>query len=146
MHAHLWRNTEAMPRETPKHVVRALLLLIVLGALAIPAGAQSLEILGYAGVLGEWELTATVTKSTSPGGKEFSGPLLMKHVGICSQDGPEDRIGEIRLQLSSRSSRLDATLSIGGVECVYSGTLSDSYTGAMTCPERPPIPLTLWVK
>ena len=43
--------------------MRAIFQLIVLGALATPAGAQSLQLFGYAGVLGEWELTASVTES-----------------------------------------------------------------------------------
>jgi hypothetical protein len=126
-------------------VVRAFLLLIVLGVLAAPAAAQSLEVLGYAGALGEWELTATVTEA-SQRAKEFSGPLTMKHVGICTQDGPEEKTGAIRFQLSSSSSQLNATLSVAGEECTYSGSLSDSYTGMMTCPDRGSVPLTLWVK
>jgi hypothetical protein len=124
--------------------VRAVLLPIVLGVLAAPAAAQSVEVLGYAGALGEWELTATVTEA-SHRSKEFSGPLTMKHVGICTQDGPEEKTGAIRFQLSSSSSQLNATLSVAGEECTYSGSLSDSYTGLMTCPDRGPVPLTLWV-
>ena len=62
----------------------------MLGALATPAGAQSLQVLGYAGVLGEWELTATVTENASQP-KEFSGPLTMTHVGLCTVDDPEKR-------------------------------------------------------
>jgi hypothetical protein len=46
--------------------VRALLLSIVLGALVAPAHAQSLEVIGYSGYLGEWELTATVTEKATP--------------------------------------------------------------------------------
>ena len=46
--------------------MRALLLLIMLGALATPAQAQSRQVIGYAGVLGEWELTATVTENVLP--------------------------------------------------------------------------------
>ena len=126
--------------------MRAFLVPIVLGALATPAGAQSRELIGYAGVLGEWELTATVTGRPSWWAEEFSGPLTMTHVGICAQDGPEKKTGEIRYQLSASSSRLNATLSVAGVECTYSGILSDSYTGAMTCPDRGPVPLKLWVK
>jgi hypothetical protein len=122
--------------------VRALLLSIWLFALFAPAHAQALEIIGYSGYLGEWELTATVTE-TAPG---YSGPLTMKHVGLCTQDGPEERTGEIHLELSASSSRLDATLSVAGVECSYSGRLSDSYTGTMTCPDREAVPLKLWVK
>jgi hypothetical protein len=48
--------------------VRALLLTIGLCALFAPAHAQPLEIIGYSGYLGEWELTATVTE-TAPGGE-----------------------------------------------------------------------------
>ena len=125
--------------------MRALLLAIGLGALFAPAHAQPLEIIGYSGFLGEWELTATVTEIAS-GRKGYSGPLTMKHVGLCTQDGPEERIGEMHLELSASSSRLDATLSIAGVECSYSGRLSDSYTGTMICPDREAVPLKLWVK
>jgi hypothetical protein len=125
--------------------VRALLLSIVLGALATPAHAQSLEVIGYSGYLGEWELIATV-KEAAPGRRGYSGPLIMKHVGLCTQDGPEEKSGEIHLQISAASSRLDATLSVAGVECSYTGRLSDSYTGTMTCPDREAVPLKLWVK
>ena len=125
--------------------MRTLLLSIGLAVFAsAPAHAQPLEIIGYSGYLGEWELTATVTEA--PGRKGYSGPLTMKHVGLCTQDGPEERIGVMHLELSASSSRLDATLSVAGVECSYSGRLSDSYTGTMTCPDRETVPLKLWVK
>ena len=108
--------------------------------------AQSLQVIGYAGVLGEWELTATVTENASWRAKELSGPVTMTHVGLCTQDGPEVKTGEIRLQISGMSSRLTATLLVAGLECTYSGRLSDFYTGLMTCPDREAVPLRLWVK
>jgi hypothetical protein len=128
--------------------VRALLLLLlfVTGALAAPAQAQSLQVVGYAGVLGEWELTATVTENALRGPKEFSGPLTMTHVGICTQDGPEQRNGEIRFQISALSSQLDAKLLVDGTECSYSARLSDPYSGMMACPGRETVPLKLWLK
>jgi hypothetical protein len=125
--------------------VKALFLSIALGALATPTQAQLLQLVGYSGFLGEWELTATVTENAS-GGKEYAGPMTMKHVGICTQEGPEERSGEIRLQRSASLSRLNATLSVDGVDCTYSGQLSDSYTGTMSCPGREAVPLRLWVK
>ncbi|MEA2884887.1 MAG: hypothetical protein QOH32_4143 [Bradyrhizobium sp.] len=127
-------------------MVRTLLPLLVSGALAAPAQARSLEVVGYAGVLGEWELTATVTEKARLWSKEFSGPLSMKHVGICTQDGPEERTGEIRFQISALSSRLDATLLVEGVACSYSAGLSDPYSGMMACPDREAVPLKLWLK
>jgi hypothetical protein len=121
-------------------------LLLLAGALAAPAQAQSLQVVGYAGVLGEWELTATVTERARLWSKEFSGPLSMKHVGICAQDGPEEKTGEIRFQISAVSSQLDATLLLEGVSCTYSARSSDPYSGLMACPDREAVPLKLWVK
>jgi hypothetical protein len=123
------------------NVVRALLAAIALSALAFPAHAQSRQVIGYAGVLGEWELTADVTEA---GAGEFSGPASMTHVGICTQDGPERKTGDIRLQMSE--SRLNATLSLAGIECTYDARLSDAYKGQMSCPGRPPVSLTMWVR
>jgi hypothetical protein len=132
-----------MLRETP---VRALLLLFVTGALAAPVQAKSLQLVGYAGVLGEWELTATVTENARWLGSEFSGPLSMKHIGICTQDGPEEKTGEIRFQISALSSRLDATLRVEGMECTYSAGLAEPYSGVMACPDGKAVPLKLWLK
>lgn len=126
--------------------MRALVLLVALGVLAAPARTLPLEVFGYAGVLGEWELTATVTEKASRRTKEFSGPVTMTHIGLCTRDGPEEKTGEIRLQITNSSSRLTATLSVAGLECTYSGRLSDFYTGMMVCPEREAVPLKLWVK
>jgi hypothetical protein len=90
--------------------VRGHLLLILAGALAIPAGAQAVEVLGYAGVLGEWELTATVTEDVSQPAKEFSGPLTMRHVGIASRMVRKKRqvkyaFGPVRLYPVNRDDR-----------------------------------------
>jgi hypothetical protein len=124
--------------------VRTIFQLAVLGALATPAGAESLEVLGYAGVLGEWELTASVTGNDNT--RAYSGPLTMTHVGICTVDGPEEKKGEITFRLSESSSRIQATLLVDGTECSYSARLSDFFTGSMNCPNRPAVPLKLWVK
>jgi hypothetical protein len=120
--------------------------LVVMIAFATPAGAEPLQLFGYAGVLGEWELTANVTEKTNNRTKEFSGPLSMKHVGICTQDGPEQKTGEIRFQLSGVFSSMNAALLVDDVTCTYSGELSDSYKGLMHCPGRAAVPLTLWLK
>jgi hypothetical protein len=124
--------------------VKALLLPVMLGALTVPAGAESLEVLGYSGVLGEWEITATVT-SNSDRPKEYAGPLTMKHVGLCTQDGPEEKTGDIRLRMSAPS-QLEATLSVADTKCSYHGKLSDFYSGTLSCPDREGVPLKLWLK
>ena len=123
----------------------ARLLLPMLAALTAPVQAGSLQVVGYAGVLGEWELTATVTEKARLWSREFSGPLSMKHVGICTQDGPEEKTGEISFQISALSSRLDATLLVEGIACSYSAGPSDPYSGMMACPDREAVPLKLWL-
>jgi hypothetical protein len=126
--------------------VKACMLPIALGLLATAADAESLQVVGYSGYLGEWELTATVTENGSGRAKEYTGPLTMKHVGLCTQDGPEEKTGEMRFHISPSSSVLSATLSIAGIECTYNGRMSDSYTGTMNCSDRVAVPLKLWVK
>jgi hypothetical protein len=120
----------------------ALLLTLILPA--APAGASSLELVGYSGYLGEWELTAIVTDDGSTTPKGYSGPLSIKHVGLCTQDGPEEKSGKIRV--IRFESRIDATLWADGVECSYHGVLSDFYTGSMDCSGRESVPLKLWLK
>jgi hypothetical protein len=121
----------------------AVLLLMAPKAAVWAAEAETLQILGQAGLLGEWELTANVKAASAQ--KQFSGPLVMKHVGLCTVDGPEQKTGEIQLQLFG-SSRIKATLLVDGVACSYAGRKSDSYSGLLHCPERRDVPLRMWLK
>ena len=116
---------------------------IVLAAQLASSPARALELIGQAGILGEWELTANITAT---GGKqEYAGPIVLAHVGLCSQDGPETKAGEIRLRMNG-GSRLKASLLIDGNPCTYSATKSDAYVGTMSCRDRRDVPLRLWVK
>jgi hypothetical protein len=123
--------------------VAAALLLMAPNAAAWAAEAETLQILGQAGVLGEWELTANLTATGAQ--KQFSGPFVMKHVGLCTVDGPEQKTGDIKLQLFG-TSRVKATLLVDGVTCAYAGRKSDSYSGLLRCPDRRNVPLLMWLK
>jgi len=128
-------------------LVRLLALPVIAGSLATTANAEPVEITGYAGVLGEWELTAHLTATASDRANEFAGLFKMRHVGYCTQEGPEEKTGEIRVRLSGPSaSRLTAALVVNGVECSFSGRHLDAYTGSLKCPNRRAVPLTLWLK
>jgi hypothetical protein len=70
----------------------------------------------------------------------------MTHVGICTVDGPEEKKGEIHMQISQQPSRMTATLLVDGVTCTYSGRLSDFYSGIMSCPNGRAVPLKIWLK
>lgn len=111
--------------------------------LTAASSVQAVELIGQAGVLGEWEMTATLT--ATGGKREFAGPITLKHTGLCTTDAPETRTGEIKLQMAS-ASRVKATLTIDGNPCTYSATKSDAYVGTMTCRDRREVPLRLWLK
>ena len=128
-----------------EQVVKAFGLAVMLGVIAALSPARALEVTGTSGFLGEWEVTATVTETASGRIKDYRGPLVLKHIGLCTQDGPVEKKGEMRLQISA-SSRLNATLSMPGTECTASGPLSDGYIGTMTCSDKQVIPLRLRMK
>jgi hypothetical protein len=107
-----------------------------------PSVARTLVVAGQAGVLGEWELTATVTEQ--PDG--WRGPLSLKHVGFCSADGPEEKTGELRLRISDPPGDAAATLLIDGVVCAFKGRYADGYDGVMTCPDRRAVPMLLTIQ
>ena len=125
--------------------MKAFGLAVTLGVMAALSPARALEVSGTSGFLGEWEVTATVTETASGRIKDYRGPLVLKHIGLCTQDGPVEKKGEMRLQISA-SSQLNATLSMPGTECTASGPLSDGYNGTMTCSDKQVIPLRLRVK
>jgi hypothetical protein len=126
-------------------MMRAAWALVALLGIGPAARAESLELLGYAGVLGEWELSAPLTLTSTGKPQEYAGPLKMRHVGYCTQDGPEEKIGEITVSLTGKS-RMTAKLLVGGVECAYSGREAESYTGSLRCPDRRAVPLMVWLK
>jgi hypothetical protein len=125
--------------------VAALLAAMTL-ALLHPPSVSAMELLGQAGVLGEWELTGNLLESGSGSSQEFSGPLKMKHVGLCSQDGPEERAGEIRIRLTGSDERLSANLTLDGIPCSYNARKTHAYEGTMSCNGRAPVPLLLWLR
>jgi hypothetical protein len=130
------------------NLARALLAIGLLIDAAYPAHAGSLRVEGKAGYLSEWELDAEVTAVASGGREQFSGPLTLKHVGLCSANGPEERSGKIEFYISRSllASEIHATLFINGARCSYNGTLSGGSNGFMDCSDGNGIPLTLSVK
>jgi hypothetical protein len=122
----------------------AVVLLFVFIAAGGTVQAQSLRVTGTAGYLAEWELNGELTQRASGGVKEFSGPLVLKHVGLCSHDGPQETSSEIRVQIlqSGSSSQIQTQLLYEGTWCTYRGQLADSSThGFMAC-KTAGIPLT----
>ena len=123
------------------------LLMIPLAAAAIggPAQAQASprQLLGTAGYLSEWEVRGTVTETTSPAGSEFSGPVVWKHIGICSANGPEEKRGVIKAHVSRSgpTARIDATVSLEQAQCTFKGDFSEQTSVTMDCTDAKGVPL-----
>jgi hypothetical protein len=117
-----------------------------LGALLQPAAAQTRVVTGQTGILGEWELTATVTARSEPGGPWWSGPLSLRHVGFCDADGPELKTGDLRLRFSDPPTAVTATLIVEGVACHFEGRLNDGFNGVLACPGRRDVPMMLTIE
>jgi hypothetical protein len=90
---------------------------------AAPARAEPLQIHGTMGYAGEYELIGNVSEQDLNGKKQFSGPLTVRHVRLCTRDGPKETVGEIRFELANSSSRITATLDFDGSKCAYKGVL-----------------------
>jgi hypothetical protein len=118
------------------------LLLVMLGA---SARADQLQLAGKFGYLSEYELSAQLA-TPAHDAEELSGPLTIKHVGLCTHDGPQQKQGQIRLRFAGPNAPVKATLVFDGRECTYSGRLSSTAVGAMNCPGVEALPFSLWTQ
>jgi hypothetical protein len=123
-------------------------LLAAMLAATLPAQARSLRVDGKSGYLSEWEVKAEVTATVSRGREEFSGPVTLRHVGLCSPNGAVEKSGTIKFHISKSlwSSQIHAKLLIDGAQCTYNAKLSEGTSGFMDCPGGTAIPLTLSVQ
>lgn len=122
----------------------ALILLAAVISWGGTAQGQSLRITGTAGYLAEWELDGELTQRASGRSSDFSGQVILKHVGLCSHDGPQERSSEMKVRIfrSGPSSQIQTQLLYEGTWCSYRGELSANSThGFMTC-NSAGIPLT----
>ena len=75
-------------RHSTNLVVRALISAIWIGAGAESAMAQSYSVNGQVGYLEEWEIKANVAKTITDSGVSYDGAVTLRHVGLCSVNGP----------------------------------------------------------
>jgi len=128
--------------------LKTLLLALILAAVGSPVHAQSLRVTGETGYLSEWEVSGNVTQSISGRVREFSGPLTMRHVGLCSPAGPEEKVAEIKLQILKPGllPHFRAIMTMNGSKCTFGGKFSDTYSGLMDCADAKGVPVTLSIK
>ena len=108
--------------------------------------AQPLQIRGVTGFISEYELSAELSEQKPDTGvPEFSGPMIVKHVGLCTHTGPNEIIGRLKLRFPA-SRKIEAILSYEDLECSYSGFLTESETSFMKCNNKLTLPIRVWMK
>jgi hypothetical protein len=147
---HLQRDRESIlsPDRTAfgrrEKAVRAFALAPLVAVLGTSGHAQPLLINGKFGFLGEYELSATITMVASGRERSLMGPMTIRHVGLCSHDGPNESRGEIAIQLIDTKERISAAFEFDGLQCTYNGKLSQQNVGELRCSGRV-IPFSIWL-
>jgi hypothetical protein len=128
------------PRST-NVVVRALISAIWIGAGAESTMAQSYSVNGQVGYLQEWELKANLAKTITDSGVSYDGPVTLRHVGLCSVNGPEEKSGVVRLMVSRRTSAVEGTLALKDDTCRIVASASKSHSGLLNCRDGQGVPI-----
>ena len=129
------------PRST-NVVVRALISAIWIGAGAGSVMAQSYSVNGQVGYLGEWEMKANLAKTITSSGVSYDGPVTLRHVGLCSVNGPEEKSGAVRLTVSRKTSAVEGTLSLKDDTCRIAASASNSHSGLLNCRDGQGVPIS----
>jgi len=125
--------------------MRAFAIASLIAVSITPARAQSLRVSGHFGYLGEYEFSAEVIPKASNEREEFSGPMIIRHIGLCTHNGPNQMDGQIQLQFSNKTSRIAATLSFDKQRCTYNGNMSKTDVGELVC-STDAVPFSIWSK
>jgi hypothetical protein len=129
------------PRSTDV-VMRALASAIWIGAGAGSVMAQSYSINGQVGYLGEWEIKANLAKTITSGGVNYDGPVTLRHVGLCSVNGPEEKSAVVRLTVSRKTSAVEGTLAMKDDTCRIAASASKSHSGLLNCRDGQGVPIS----
>lgn len=116
--------------------------LLVLFAAAPAAWAQSYSANGQIGYLHEWEITGNLAKTVTRQGAEYSGTITLRHVGLCSVNGVEQKQARTRLKVSF--GRLEGMLIMDQEQCRISASGS-SGAGLLMCGSGQDVPINLLI-
>jgi hypothetical protein len=110
------------------------------------AGAEPYAASGQVGYLQEWELKASLARTVSGGRIEYSGPVTLRHVGLCSVNGVEEKSGKLRLTMSRGPGAAEGTLAMEGDSCRITANQAPSYSGLLTCRNGQGVPINFAIE
>lgn len=126
-------------------LLRALAPPILMCAGCSLATAQSYSASGQIGYLQEWEMKASLAKTVTATGASYDGPVTLRHVGLCSTNGIEEKSGTVQLRvsktLSMNVSSIEGTLAMKDDDCRIVASASQAYSGLLNCRDGQGIPI-----
>jgi hypothetical protein len=123
---------------TRDHFVRFVSLILMVAA-PPAARAQSYSAQGRIGYLGEWEIKASLAKIV--GGAGYAGPVTLRHVGLCSTNGVEEKSGTVEFRFSPGAQTIEGTLSMADDNCRIIASAAPSHAGSMNCRDGQGVPI-----
>jgi len=125
---------------------RTLLVAISICFVAATAAAEPYAASGPVGYLQEWEFKANLAKTVSGGRIVYSGPVTLRHVGLCSANGVEEKSGNMRLTMSRAPAAAEGTLALEGDSCRIVANQAPSYSGLLTCRNGQGVPISFSIE
>jgi hypothetical protein len=119
--------------------MRALVSAVLICAGASSALAQSYSVSGQIGYLQEWEMKASLARTVTGAGEDYSGPVTLRHVGLCSADGVEEKSGVVRLAVSR--SGIEGTLATDDDNCRIVASAARTHSGLLNCRSGQGVPI-----
>jgi hypothetical protein len=117
------------------------LLAVTACAASSAASAQSYSANGQIGYLQEWEMKGSLAKTMTRTGANYDGPVTLRHVGLCSADGIEEKSGIVQLRISPTNASFAGTLALKDDNCQISSSAGQPYTGLLSCRDGQGIPI-----
>jgi hypothetical protein len=127
-------------------MMRSLPIALMACVITAAAGAEPYAASGQVGYLQEWELKASLARTVAGGRIEYSGPVTLRHVGLCSVNGVEEKSGKLRLTMSRGPGAAEGTLALEGDSCRIMATQAPAYSGLLTCRNGQGVPISFSIE
>jgi hypothetical protein len=110
-------------------------------AVSSAAIAQSYSANGQISYLQEWEMKGSLAKTMTRTGTNYDGPVTLRHVGLCSTNGIEEKSGVVQLRIPPTNAGFVGTLALKDDNCQISASAGQPYTGLLSCRDGQGIPI-----
>jgi hypothetical protein len=108
--------------------------------------AQSYAANGRIGYLGEWEMTGSLTRTANGASSDYTGPVTLRHVGLCSVNGAEEKSGVVQIRSQPKASAVEGTLALQDDNCHLVASRARAYSGVLNCRDGQGVPITFSIE